>query len=141
MSLKREAMGFALAPLPVAIPLAFLFGFILLDRPHDGESVLEALLQLILGSYGAALLIGLPIHFVLRGLGRYSLLAYLGATALSVAAIVGIIAISAGITPASVRNPHGILSSTGLNTVLIFAALSLACTSVFWWVSVRRRHL
>ena len=140
MSLKRGAVGFALAPLPVVVPLTFLFGFILLDRPDDGESVLEALLQGILASYGAALTIGLPIHFALRKLGRYSLIAYLGATALSVAALAGVAAISAGMTPASVRNPHGILSGAGLTAVLIFGALSLVCASVFWSVSVRQRH-
>jgi hypothetical protein len=148
MSLKREAIGFALAPLPIVVPLIFLFGFIWLDRPDDGASILSALLEGIFGSYSAAVLIGLPIHLVLHRLGWCSLLAYLGATALGVAAIVGMMmAISAAMTPTPAINPRGLLSSTGwlnstgLYAVLIFTALSLVCASVFWCVSVRKRHL
>lgn len=103
-------------------------------------SVPGEFLWLLPARYGVALLIGLPTHLILRRLGRYSLLAYLGATALGVVAIVGIIAISAIRITAPVRNPHGILSSIGLSVVLVFAALSLVCASVFWCVSVRQRH-
>ncbi|QNQ09361.1 hypothetical protein [Sphingomonas alpina] len=63
-------------------------------------SVLGEFLQLLLASCGVALLIGLPTHLILRRLGRYSLPAYLGTTALGVVAIVDIIALSAIRMPA-----------------------------------------
>lgn len=75
MPLKREAIGFTLAPLPVVAPIMLLFGIILLDRPYDSASVIEAGLELVLASYGIALLIGVPVHFALKRLRRFNLIA------------------------------------------------------------------
>jgi hypothetical protein len=134
-------MGFAVVPPLVLGPLAFLFGFLLPGRPIDSESVSIALVQLIFGTYGAVLLIGLPIHFLLRRLGRYNAPAYLGVTAFCIAAIFGIFALFEEMTPSTTWNPHGILSSVPLSIVLIFVAIGLLCGPVFWCVSIRRQNL
>jgi hypothetical protein len=79
---KRELSGFALAPLPVVAPLLLMFGVIISSAPPDSGAAFEAGAQLVLGSYVATLLLGLPIHLILRWKGRHSLAAYLGFTVL-----------------------------------------------------------
>lgn len=142
MPLKREALGFALAPLPVVAPFTLLFGVILLDRTSDSGSVVEAWLQLVLASYGVALLIGLPVHFALKRIGRRSLRAYLVATTLGVASIVGGTGLLQLLLPPSAeQNPFGlsVVSRTGTVAMLGFEGLALAGAWIFWRVSIRQR--
>ena len=142
MLLKREAMGFALAPLPIVAPFTLMFGVILLDRPSDSASVVEAWLQLILASYGVALLIGVPVHFALKRIGRRSLRAYLGATTLGVASIVGGMGLLQLLLPPSAeQNPFGfvLVSRAGMAAMLGFEGLALVGAWIFWCVSVRQQ--
>ena len=142
MPLKREAMGFALSPLPIVAPFTLLFGVILLDRPSDSGSVVEAWFQLVLASYGVALLIGLPVHFALKRIGRRSLRAYMGATTLGVASIVGGTGfLQLLLPPSAEQNPFGlsVVSRTGTVAVLCFEGLALAGAWIFWRVSIRQR--
>ena len=142
MPLKREAMGFALAPLPIVAPFTLMFGMILFDRPSDSASVVEVWLQLILASYGVALLIGVPVHFALKRIGSRNLRAYMGATTLGVASIAGGIGLLQLLLPPSAEpNPHGFIlaSLVGLAAMAGFEVLALAGAWIFWRVSVRQR--
>ena len=140
MPLKREATGFALAPLPVVAPFTLLFGVILFDRPSDSVSVVEAWLEIVFASYGVALLVGVPTHFALRRLGRSSLRSYLGAATLGVATIAVAIGLFQLGLPASPEwNPHGmtLASASGLAGMLIFEGLALIGAWIFWRVSIK----
>ena len=142
MPLKREAMGFALAPLPIVAPFTLMFGMILFNRPSDSASVVEAWLQLILASYGVALLIGVPVHFALKRIGSCNLRAYMGATTLGVACIAGGIGLlQLLLLPSAEQNPHGFIlaSLVGMAAMVGFEALALAGAWIFWRVSVRQR--
>jgi hypothetical protein len=140
--LKREAVGFALVPLPVVAPFTLLFGVIVLDRPSDSASVIEAWFQIVFASYCVALLVGVPSHFALRRLGRSSLRSYLGAATLGVAAIAVATGLLQIVLPASPeRNPHGmtLASASGLAGMLIFEGFALIGAWIFWRVSIRPR--
>ena len=143
MPLEREAMGFALAPLPIVAPFILMFELILLDRPSDSPAVIEAGLQLILVSYGVTILIGVPVHFALRRLGRCSLRAYLGATGLGVATIGGAMGLLQQLLlpPLAEQNPHGLtlVSRAGMAAMLGFEVFALLGAWIFWHVSVRER--
>ena len=142
MPRKREAMGFALAPLPIVAPFTLMFGMILLDRPSDSASVVEAWLQLILASYGVALLIGVPVHFALKRIGRRNLRTYMGATTLGVVSIAGGVGLLQLVLPPSAeQNPFGlsVVSRTGAAAMLGFEALALLGAWIFWRVSVRQQ--
>ena len=140
MPFKREAVGFALAPLPVVAPFTLLFGVIFLDQPNDSASVVEAWFQILLGSYGVALSVGVPAHFALRRLGRSDLSSYLIAATLGVAAIavaIGLLELAIPVSPE--RNPHGmtLASVSGITAVLVFEGFALIGAWIFWRVSIR----
>jgi hypothetical protein len=142
---RREVMGFALAPLPVLGPLLLGFVAILFAHPpSDGGSAIDAMLQLILMGYGATLVIGLPVHLVLRWRRRSSLSAYLGLTVLSIAFIGGAFAVSDRFfPPVPDTNPFRLhmWSRFGIGVTLAFAIAAGLSASVFWRVAVRQRRL
>lgn len=140
--MKREAMGFALAPLPVVLPFTLMFGSILLGRPSDSASVIEAWLELVVASYGACLLVGTPVHLALHWLDRCSLRSYFVATTLVVGAIAVALGIFQILLPTSPeQNPHGftVVSRAGLVAMLLFEGMALSGAWIFWRVSVRQR--
>ena len=137
MSLGRDALGFALAPLPVVLPFMLLFGYVLIDVPSDGPSAIEALIEIIAACYGATLLIGVPVHVVLRRLKLDSLGAYLSGALVGVVAVGGSAAIVSAMTPPPKSpNPFAIPI---LTITEVLAGLALVCASVFWLVAVRAR--
>ncbi|WP_221239244.1 hypothetical protein [Sphingomonas xinjiangensis] len=124
------------------LQLTLLFGIILLDRPSDSASVIEAWLQLVVASYGVCLLVGTPVHLVLRWQNRCSLPTYLVATTAVVAVIAAAIGIFQLLLPASPeQNPHGfhLASRAGLAAMLLFEGAAVTGASIFWRVSVRQR--
>ena len=142
MSLRREAIGFALAPLPFIAPVTLMFGVILLDQPDDSASVIAAWLELVFASYGVSLLVGVPVHLALVRLGRCSLRSYLAATTLGVTAIgVGIGLLQVLLPPSPEQNPFGLnlASRTGLTAMLLLEGLALVSAWIFWRASVRKK--
>ena len=138
---KQEIIGFILAPLPILIPLLLLFGFVLLDRPDDSWNVMEAMLQLMVLSYGMCLVIGAPVHFWLRHIEENSLAAYLGLTTGGIF-VTGLIL--GGVerltrTPAE-ENPFGLTtwSLFGLSALFCLAVAAIPSAFLFWYVAVRR---
>lgn len=131
-------MGFALAVLPFTL----LFGFILLDQPDDSTSVIKAWIELVIASYGAALLVGVPVHLTLRRLRRRSLRDYLFLTTVAVvAAIIGIELIRLLVPPSPEANPFGfkLASRAGVAATLVFEALALTGAWIFWRSAIDAR--
>lgn len=138
---KRELSGFALAPLPVVAPLLLMFGVILFSVPRDSGAAFEAGAQLVLGCYVATLLLGLPIHLILRWKGRHSLAAYLGLTDVGVAIMGGLALICEALFPmVPESNPFAFTmrGRFGVTATLASAAIACICAFIFWLVAVRR---
>ena len=137
---KRELLGFTLAPLPVAAPILLTFAMILSSVPPDSEAALQAAAGLVLASYAAALLIGLPVHLILRWKQQTSLVAYLGftftgagLTGASVLICCSLFSCGAEDNPFSFRT----WSAAGATATLMFAALACLCAFVFWAVAIK----
>lgn len=144
MLAKRDLIGFAVAPLPFLGPLLLMHCVILLDWPTDSRFILRSMLGLVLWSYAATLLIGLPIHLFLRWKGRRDLIAYLGATVVASILTGCISALMEGIFwPSRANNPFGFTmwSRFGLTAMLAFTAVASACAWVFWRFAVRQARL
>jgi hypothetical protein len=134
-------LGFALAPLPVVAPVILMFAVILSAVPPDSVAALQAAAELVLWSYIAALVIGVPIHLFLRSKQQTGLLAYLGLTVMAAAVIGGLALVLAGqFSDWAKDNPFAFTmwSRAGVIVTLIFAAVSCLCAFIFWGVAVRR---
>jgi hypothetical protein len=141
---KRDVIGFALAPLPVLAPLLLAFAATLFTAPPDLADRLQAMIELVLMSYGTTLLIGLPVHLILRWKRRRSLAAYLSVTVTGVLLIGAAIAIGELLFPPSAPgNPHALrmLGSQGVMATLVFAVIASVSAWLFWIVAVRPRPI
>ena len=141
---KQEITGFALAPLIVAVPLAVTFGLIAYAQ-RDIQAFIEATSAIVLLSYGATLIFGLPIHLLMRRMGRTGLGAYLVASIIAVFLVsIATTVASQLIPPSAEDNPHSLLhiwSRLGLSVTLGFAFLALLTAGTFWGVAVRHREI
>ena len=143
MLTKRELIGFAVAPLPVVGPLLLMFTVILSSAPPDSGAAFEAAAELVLGSYLATLLIGLPIHLILRWKRRTSLAAHLGSTVVGASLPAGFALAYQALFPRwAGDNPFALTmwSRAGVTATLTFVAVACLCGWIFWAVAVRRRR-
>lgn len=142
---ERETKAFALAPLPVIVPVLIA---VVLNAIRGGTGdataadIVAAMLFLLFLSYGAIAFIGVPIHLVLRHFKKTALTHYLGLTALPFVLLAGAIAIWRWLGPAPTPpvNPFGLYeqSDTAIKEVLAFAAAASLSAAIFWHFGVRQ---
>jgi hypothetical protein len=143
---EREMRAFALAPLPV-LALALVLVVTGSVAAPDADALLIGLIGIVflaLFLYGAVLLIGLPIHLLLRRLRKTALVHYLGLVVLPIL-LLGIgfmIWVRRTLKPLSVgENPFSLSrlwANAGLATTLTFAAIAALSASTFWYAGVRK---
>ena len=140
----REIKAFGLAPLPLVVPLLLPIGLraVVGDTGDAGYAgVLFAMLAFALFSYFATLLIGVPIHLVLRRLEIRGLLYYVGLAVLPFVLFAGTIAVWVQLAPPPVPpvNPFSVLANVGevIKWTLAFAAIASLSATTFWYVGVR----
>lgn len=145
---ERVIKAFALAPLPVVVPLLFAIGVnSVVGGTGDagGAGIFLAMLIFVLFSYGATFLIGIPIHLVLRRFQQTGLIYYLTLTVLPFVLLAGAIAIWLQLAPAPVLpvNPFGLYMQGGvvIKWTLAFAAIASLSATTFWYVGVRQPKL
>ena len=141
----QEIKAFALAPLPVLVPLLLVTGIkaVLGDTGDAGATgVFLAMLAFTLLGYGATVLIGLPIHLVLQRFHKVGLIDYLSLTIMPFALFAGVIAVwlkfaSAPVPPV---NPFGLYmqGNVVIKWTSAFAAIASLSATTFWYVGVRR---
>lgn len=142
---EREIKAFALAPLPVVVPLLFATGVnVVVGDMGDatGADILLAMLALVLFSYGATFFIGIPIHLVLRRFQKTALIYYLSLTVLPFVLLAGAIAVWLRLAAAPVPpvNPFGLYMQGGgvIKWTLAFAAVASLSATTFWYAGVRQ---
>ena len=138
---KREIAAFALAPLLVTAPILIMIGFILASLPKDWPSAAGAMLELLLLCYVTTLIIGIPLHILLRWNRVVTLAAYAGSTAAAIMSIAVALAILDRLIPhPSSDNPFALhmWSGFGFRMTLVGAALASLSAAIFWSVAVRR---
>ena len=141
----REIRAFALAPLPFLVPQLLAMGLraVVGDTGDAGYAgVLFAMLAFALLSYFATLLIGVPIHLVLRRFEKRGLLYYTVLAVLPFVLVAGTIAVWVQLAPATVPpvNPFSVLANVGeaIKWTLAFAAIASLSATTFWYVGVRQ---
>ncbi len=145
---RREIKALAIAPLPVVVPLLLAIGVnaMIGDTGDAGAAeaagIFLAMLAFALFSYGATLLIGLPIHLVLRRFQKIGLINYLSLTVLPFVLFAGAIAVWLQLSPAPVPpvNPFGLHMQGGavIKWTLAFAAIASLSATTFWYAGVRQ---
>jgi len=142
---EREINAFALAPLPVLVPLLFATGVkaVVGDMGDaTGADIFLAMLALVLFGYGAALLIGVPIHLVLRRFHKTALIDYLSLTVLPFVLLAGAIAVwlRLAAAPTPPVNPFGLYMQGGvvIKWTLAFAAIASLSATTFWYAGLRQ---
>ena len=138
---RRELLGFALAPLPVVGPVIVMFAVILSTVPPDCVAAPQAAAELVFWSYIAAVVLGLPIHLVLRWKQQTGLLAYLGLAVVAATLVSGLaLGLEGQFSDWAKGNPFAFTmwSRAGVVVTLIFAAVTCLCALIFWAVAVRR---
>ncbi|AJP71045.1 hypothetical protein [Sphingomonas hengshuiensis] len=142
---EREIKAFALAPLPILVPLLLGTGFkaVIGDRGDaNAADILLIMSVLILFGYGAALSVGLPIHLALRRFHKSALVYYLIGAALPFVVLAGAIAVWLPLAPAPAPsvNPHGLYMQGGvvIKFLLAFAAVASLSATTFWYAGVRQ---
>jgi len=141
MLVKREVKAFALAPLPVVLPVLLMCGAILAEPPQHAADAFVVMFQSLAIIYGVTLVIGLPVHLLLRRKRQLALSSYLALTVLEVALVAGAAAIWDRLHRSSVTsNPFALhmWSAYGIKLTLVFAFLAALSASIFWSVAVRR---
>lgn len=141
----RVVKAFAVAPLPVLVPLLLAIGVNALvgDTGDAGATgVLLAMLAFALFGYGATVLIGLPVHLVLQRFHKASLINYLTLTILPFVLFAGAIAVWLRLASAPVPlvNPFGLYmqGNVVIKWTLVFAALASLSATTFWYAGVRQ---
>ena len=141
----REIKAFAIAPLPVVVPLLLAIGVnaVVGDTGTAGAAgIFLAMLAFVLFSYGATFMIGLPIHLVLRRFQKIGLINYLSLTALPFILLAGAIAVWLQLAPAPVPpvNPFGLYMQGGvvIKWTLAFGAIASLSATTFWYAGVRQ---
>jgi hypothetical protein len=142
---EREIKAFALAPLPVVVPLLFAIGVnVVLGDTGDaaGAGIFLFMLAVVLFSYCATFFIGIPIHLVLRRFQKTALIYYLSLTVLPFVLLAGAIAVWLRLAPAPVPpvNPFGLYMQGGvvIKWTLAFAAIASLSATTFWYAGVRQ---
>lgn len=141
----REIRAFALAPLPVLVPLLLAIGVnaVVGDTGDAGATgVFLAMLAFALFGYGATVLIGLPVHLVLQRFRKVGLINYLSLTILPFALFAGAIAVwlqlaSAPVPPVNPFSPY-MQGSVVIKWTLAFAAMASLSATTFWYAGVRQ---
>ncbi|MFC3580340.1 hypothetical protein [Sphingomonas hylomeconis] len=142
---EREIKAFALAPLPVAVPLLFATGAnAVLGDVGDADiaDILIAMLVFVVLSYGVTLVIGIPIHVGLRRFKKTGLIHYLSATVLPFVLLAGAIAVWLRLAsaPAPPVNPFGLFmqGAVAIKWTLAFGAIAALSATTFWYAGVRQ---
>ena len=145
---ERERKAFALAPLPVVLPLLLAIGVnaVIGDAGDGGgAAIFLAMWMVVLLGYGTALVIGIPIHLLLRRFRKTGLIYYLSLTVLPFVLLAGAIAVWLQLAPAPVLpvNPFGLYMQGGvvIKWTLAFAAIASLSATTFWYVGVRQPKL
>lgn len=142
---EREIRAFTLAPLPWVVPLLLAIGVNAGvgdtgDAGYAGTFVAMVVFALL--SYVAILLIGSPIHLVLKHFQRTGLIHYLSLAALPFVLLAGAIAAwtQLGPAPGPTVNPHGVYMNGGfaIKWMLVFAAIASLSAATFWYAGVRQ---
>jgi hypothetical protein len=143
---RQEIKAFALAPLPVLVPLLLAIGVnaVVGDTGDAGATgVFLAMLAFTLFGYGTTVLIGLPIHLVLQRSHKVGLINYLSLTILPFALFAGAIAVWLQLASAPVPpvNPFGLYmqGSVVIEWMLVSAAIASLSAATFWYVGVKQR--
>lgn len=143
---EREIKAFVLTPLPVVVPLLFLTGAnaVLGDTGDAGVAdIFLAMPAFVLLSYGATLMIGIPIHLMLRRFRKTGLIHYLSAAVLPFMLLAGAIAVWLRLTPtpAPPVNPFGLFmqGAVAIKRTLAFCAITALSATTFWYTGVRQR--
>ena len=126
----RLVRGFGSAPLPVLAALLVL-------NPRD---FLDASMPI---AFGLTLLVGVPVHLLLRCRGKESLGAYLGLTAI---ASLAVLLVAAAILHA-LRDPanpfafsfEDMWSGRGVIVTMLFILCASITAALFWWIAVRKQ--
>ena len=138
---KREVIGFIVAPLPFLAPFLVMFAVLFFDDPSELLVTAHLAATILVWSYGATLLVGMPVHLTLRRKGKRGLIAYLGLTFVGalVACAGAAIAEKLFIAPQE-DNPFALTmwSSVGVKVTVLFAVLASICACIFWAIAVRR---
>jgi hypothetical protein len=142
---ERVIKAFALAPLPVVVPLLLATGVnAVVGDTGDATSadIFVVMLALVLLSYGATFFVGIPVHFVLRRFRRAALIDYLSLTVAPFVLLAGAIAVWRLLAPAPAPpvNPFGLYAEGGtfIKWILAFAAVASLSAATFWYVGVRQ---
>ncbi|MES2058457.1 MAG: hypothetical protein V4564_21145 [Pseudomonadota bacterium] len=141
----REIKAFALAPLPVLVPLLVAIGInAVVGGTGDagGADILLAMLAFVLFGYGTTFLIGIPIHLVLRRFRKTGLIYYLSLTVLPFVLLAGAIAVWLQLAPAPAPpvNPFSLYAQGGgaIKWTLAFGAIASLSATTFWYAGVRQ---
>lgn len=140
---KREVKAFALAPLPMVLPVLLMSGAILAGPPQHAADAFVVMFQSLVAIYGATLLIGMPIHLLLRRNRQLGLRSYLVLTVMAVTLIAGAAAIWDRLHRSPVNsNPFALhlWSAYGIKLTFVFALLAALSASIFWSVAVRQQR-
>jgi hypothetical protein len=139
---KREVIGFVAAPLPFLAPFLVMFGAILYSDPQEGPAIAEMAGTLLVSSYAATLLVGLPVHLTLRALEKRQLFAYLTLTFAGAVLAGALAAIGQKLfLPPQEDNPFqfNMWSRVGPKVTLAFAVVACISACIFWMIAVRPR--
>ena len=139
---KREVIGFVAAPLPFLAPFLVMFVAILFNDPAEWPAVADMAGTLLVWSYAATLLVGLPVHLTLRAFGKTHLFAYSTATFVGAVLAGALAAIGQKLfLPPQEDNPFRLdmWSSVGPRVTLAFAVVACISASIFWVIAVRPR--
>ena len=142
---EREIKAFALAPLPVVAPLLLAIGVnaVIGDTGDAGAAaIFLAMWMVVLFGYGTTLVIGIPVHLLLRRFRKTRLIYYVALAALPFLLLAAAIAFHLRFGPAPLPpvNPFGLYQQGALviKWMLAFAAIASLCASMFWYAGVRR---
>jgi hypothetical protein len=107
-----------------------------------GAAIFLAMWIVVLLSYGVALVIGIPVHLLLRRFRKTGLIYYLALAAFPFLLLATAIAVWVrfGPAPAPPINPFSLYRQGGLviKWMLAFAAMASLCASMFWYAGVRQ---
>jgi hypothetical protein len=142
---EREIRAFSVAPLPWVVPLLLAVGVkaVVGDTGDAGYAgVFVAMVVFVLLSYFATLVIGAPIHLVLKLFEKTGLIYYVSLAVLPFVLLAGAIAAWTQLAPTSGTdvNPHGLYMNGGVAVkwTLVFAAIASLSATTFWYAGVRQ---
>jgi hypothetical protein len=139
MSSRRVSLGFFAAPSAVLSPFILVIAF---RAPAEAWPALPIFaVHILLVAYVVTVLIGLPVHLILRAKDRHGLADYVGATAVA-ASLAALLVDLAGNLLSSMGpddNPFRLtlLSRSGMTLTIIFIVAAGITAGLFWRIAIR----